>query len=89
VCHSIHWYRQTALRWLFPWQMVGMFDRVFDRGHPKTVSQKVVKWGKPRRGRGSRGWACLDLNQGPHPYQGCANIGQMSLFATVHHSESR
>jgi hypothetical protein len=29
------------------------------------------------------------LNQGPHPYQGCANIGQLSLFATVHHPETR
>ncbi len=22
--------------------------------------------------KGSLQWACLDLNQGPHPYQGCA-----------------
>ena len=24
------------------------------------------------RARSSGRWACLDLNQGPHPYQGCA-----------------
>ena len=49
-----------------------MFDRVFDRGHPETQPERVVKRRKPRRGRGSRRWAYLDLNQGPHPYQGCA-----------------
>ncbi len=30
---------------------------------------------KPFRGKDFREWAHLDLNQGPHPYQGCALTG--------------
>jgi hypothetical protein len=41
---SIHWYQQTVSEWPFSRQMLAMFDRAIDRGHSRSLRQRVLKW---------------------------------------------
>ena len=42
------------------------------RGSIRRASALLSNGRNPLRRMGFLRWACLDLNQGPHPYQGCA-----------------